>query len=226
MVRSNLVVLIHTLLVGQPETVTDEGGEWRSAIFRQPANGPVKLHRRGLVGDQVADTKNHGRPDQAVCCHPLDHYSYWNDLYERKSPDSMLVPGGVGENWTLSGVTERDVSVGDIFKVGSAKVQVSGPRYPCTKQERKLKLPGFYRRTIETLRTGFYLRVLTPGTVEAGDAWTLEERPHPDLTVHGINVCGHRTFDPDFAKQALDVPELASNWKRILESKLDKQRSG
>ena len=215
------MVHIHTLLVGQPKTVADQRGEWRSAIFRQPANGPVELRSRGLVGDQVADTRNHGKPDQAVCCHPLDHYDYWNDLYEH-DPDSMLGPGSVGENWTLSGVTERDVSVGDIFRVGSAGVQVSGPRQPCTKQERKLKLAGFHRRTIETLRTGFYLRVLTPGTVEAGDSLTLEERPHPDLTVHAVNVCGYQAFDPEFAERALSVPELALGWKHFFETKLAK----
>ena len=157
------MVRIHTQLIGEPQTVADERGEWRSAIFRQPADGPVELRDHGLVGDQVADTKNHGKPDQAVCCHPLDHYAYWNELYENDAPDRILGPGSVGENWTLTGVTEHDISVGDVFSVGSARVQVSGPRQPCTKQERKLKLPGFHRRTIETLRTGFYLWVLKPG---------------------------------------------------------------
>ena len=214
---------IHTLLIGKPRMVADERGEWRSAIFRRPVGGPVGLESRGLVGDQVADTKNHGRPDQAVCCHPLDHYAYWNELYENEAPDSMLGPGSVGENWTLSGVTEHDVSVGDVFEVGNTEVQISGPRQPCTKQERKLKLAGFHRRTIETLRTGFYLRVLTPGTVEAGDDWTLKERPYPDLTVHNINVCGHRDLDPELAQRLLGVPELAPGWKRLLETKLAKQ---
>jgi MOSC domain-containing protein YiiM len=65
-------------------------------------------------------------------------------------------------------MTEADVCVGDVFVVGSARVQVSGPRYPCAKQERKLGLPDFLRRTMATRRTGFYLRVLTPGTVQAG----------------------------------------------------------
>ena len=216
------MIFIHTLLVGQPRTVADGRGTWRSAIFRQPTNGPVELRGSGLDGDLVADTKNHGRPDQAVCCHPLEHYDYWNDLYELNTTDQTLGPGSVGENWTLSGVTERDVCVGDTFEVGDAKVQVSGPRQPCTKQERKLKLPNFYRRTIETLRTGFYLRVLTTGTVEAGDSLTLEERPHPDLSVHSVNACGHRTFDPELAEQLLGVPELAPGWKRLLEKKLAK----
>lgn len=220
------MIFIHTQLIGEPQTVTDERGEWQSAIFRQPADGPVELRDHGLVGDQVADTENHGKPDQAVCCHPLDHYAYWNEFYKNDASDRILGPGSVGENWTLTGVTEQDVSVGDVFGVGSARVQVSGPRQPCAKQERKLKLPGFHRRTIETLRTGFYLWILKPGTVEAGDEWTLEERPHPELTIQSINVCAHQSFDPEFAERALKAPELASGWKRLFESKLDKQGSG
>src|SRR5262249_40489384 len=137
--RGNAIIMIHihTLLIGQPQTITDERGTWRTAIFRTPVSGPVELQQRGLAGDQVADVDHHGSPDQAVCCHPLDHYAYWNRVYARVVPGTMLGPGSVGENWTLSDATERDICAGDIFTVGSAQVQVSGPRYPCTKQERK-----------------------------------------------------------------------------------------
>ncbi len=217
------MIRIHTLLLGQPQTITDERGTWRSAIFRTPSAEPVALEYRGLAGDQVADTDNHGSPDQAVCCHPLAHYAYWNTVYALDPADTKLGPGSVGENWTLSEATEHDLCVGDIFTVGRAQVQVSGPRYPCTKQERELKLPGFHRRTLETLRTGWYLRVITPGLVQVGDGLRLEERPHPDLTVHRINLCAHQTFDPSFAQQLLDVPELAAGWKHIFHLKLMKQ---
>jgi MOSC domain-containing protein YiiM len=214
------MIRILTLLIGQPQTITDERGTWRSAIFRTPVAGPVALERRGLAGDQVADTAHHGSPDQAVCCHPLEHYAYWNAVYGLDTPDMMLGPGSVGENWTLIEATESDICVGDIFTVGSARVQVSGPRFPCMKQERKLQLAAFHKRTLETLRTGFYLRVLTPGTVQAGDVWLLEARPHADLTLHAINVCAHHTFDKVLAQRLLETPELSAGWKRILSAKL------
>ena len=217
------MIHIHTQLIGQPQSITDRRGTWSSAIFRRPITGPVELQHRGLVGDQVADTEHHGSPDQAVCCHPLGHYVYWNRVYALDTADTMLGPGSVGENWTLSDATEQDLCIGDVFAVGDARVRVSGPRYPCTKQERKLKLPMFHRRTLQTLRTGLYLRVLTPGTVRVGDAWRLEDRPHPGLTVHRINERAHRTFDPDFARRLQEVPELAPGWKRIFRLKLDKQ---
>jgi MOSC domain-containing protein YiiM len=216
------VIRIHTLLGGQPQTHTDANGTWTSAIYRHPVTEPVTLQARGLDDDQVADTLHHGSSHQAVCCHPLAHYAYWNTVYELTDPAAQVGPGSVGENWTLSDMTEADVCVGDVYAVGSARVQVSGPRYPCAKQERKLGLPDFLRRTLETRRTGFYLRVLTPGTVQAGDAWTLEARPYPDLSIERINACGHATFDPAFARAALAVPELAPTWRRILRSKLSK----
>lgn len=211
---------IHTLLIGQPQTRVDERGAWTSAIFRTPVSGAVALEPRGLAGDQVADTAHHGSLDQAVCCQPFEHYTYWNATYGFTTPDRMLGPGSVGENWTITDLTEHDVCIGDIVQVGSAVVQVSGPRYPCTKQDRKLKLPGFQQRVIATLRTGFYLRVLAPGFVQAGDAWRLQERLYPEITVQRVNECGHHTLDPVFVQQLQAIPELSAGWKRIFDSKL------
>jgi MOSC domain-containing protein YiiM len=217
------MIRIHMLLIGQPKTMTDEQGTWRSAIFRTPVDGPIALEQRGLAGDQVGDPKNHGSPDQAVCCHPLAHYAYWNKIYQLDMPETRLGPGSVGENWTLSDVTEADICIGDIFSVGGAQVQVTGPRVPCWKQDRKLKLSDFQKRTLETLRTGFYVRVLKPGLVQAGDAWMLEERPHSDLTIHALNVCAHQTFDPVLAQRLVEAPELGASWKHRLSARLAKE---
>ena len=214
------MINIHTQLVGQPQTMIDERGKWRSAICRTPVSDPVYLQPRGLAGDQVADTNHHGSPGQAVCCHPLLHYEFWNNFYGLVTEETRLGPGSVGENWTLSQGTEEDFAVGDIFEVGEAVVQVSGPRYPCTKQERKLKLLNFYDQTKATLHTGFYLRVLTPGLVQAGDELRLVERPYPAFTVHQINKQAFQEIDEAMAQQLLAIPELAAGWRKIIERKL------
>jgi len=214
------MITIHTLLLGQPQLLTDARGEWRSAIFRTPTTEPVALGELGLAGDQVADTEHHGSFDQAVCCHLLAHYDYWNAVYAKVLAERRLGPGSVGENWTLSGVTELEACVGDVYTAGTAQVQISAPRYPCSKQERKVQLPGFRQRTVETLRTGWYLRVLAPGVVQAGDELRLVERPQPKLTVQRVNENMHSNFDPVFAQKLLDTPELAAGWKRMLEKKL------
>lgn len=214
------MITIHTQFIGQPQTMTDERGTWRSAIFRTPVSEPVFLQTRGLAGDQVADTKNHGSLDQAVCCQPLAHYEFWNSQYKLFREEAQLGPGSVGENWTLTDGSEADFAVGDIFQVGEAVVQVSAPRYPCTKQERKLKLPGFFNEVLATQRTGFYLRVLTPGNVQVGDALQLLERPNPIFTIQLINQ--HTLGEPNetVAQEMLALPELAAGWKKIIEHKL------
>jgi MOSC domain-containing protein YiiM len=219
------MICIHTLLIGQPQTLTDEQGTWRSAIYRQAVSGPIELGPRGLAGDRVADTRHHGSPDQAVCCHPLAHYAYWNEQYGLEGLETALGPGSVGENWTVSGAVEAVVFIGDVYRVGSATVQVSGPRYPCSKQERKLKLPGFLRRTKESMRTGWYLRVLAPGVVAAGDAWRLLERPRPTVSVHDVNRCILGAFDPLLAREVMLAPELAEGWREIVRHRLDREES-
>ena len=213
---------LHAVHIGRPQTITDERGTWRSSIFRERVVGPVELGERGLAGDKVADTNHHGSPDQAVCCHSLAHYEYWNTVYNLQG-DEALGPGGVGENWTLAGALEPDLHIGDVFKVGSARVQVSAPRFPCAKQDRKLELPDLMKRTAETLRTGFYLRVLSPGVVEAGDVWVLEDRPQPELTLDDANACVHHAFDRKLAERLLSAPELAEGWKHIVGLRLKKQ---
>jgi MOSC domain-containing protein YiiM len=217
------VIQIHTLLIGQPQTLGDERGTWRSAICRQAVSCPVTLGWRGLAGDQVADRRHHGSPDQAVCCHPLAHYAYWNERYGLEGLETALGPGSVGENWTVSGVAEAGVFIGDVYRVGSATVQVSGPRYPCTKQERIVKLPGFLRQTKESMRTGWYLRVVAPGVVAAGDAWHLQKRPCPTLSVHDVNRCILGPFDSLLARELMLVPELAEGWREIVRHKLDSE---
>lgn len=217
------MITIHTQLIGQPQTMTDARGTWRSAIYRTPVAEPVYLQPRGLAGDQVADTKHHGSHDQAVCCHPLAHYDFWNRFYQLNSAETKLGPGSVGENWTLSNATEADVAVGDIFQVGEATVQVSAPRYPCSKQERKLKLPNFFKEVMAAQRTGFYLRVLTPGMVQVGDALKLVERPNPIFTIQLINQNTLSTPDVELVQQMLALPELSDGWKKILEYKLGNQ---
>jgi MOSC domain-containing protein YiiM len=214
------MIKIHSIHIGQPRTITDESGTWRSSIFREAVTGTIELGARGLTRDQVTDTKNHGSPDQAVCCHSLDHYDYWNDVYGLESTDRALGPGSVGENWTLIDADETDICIGDVYGVGGARVQVSGPRVPCYKQGRKLALPDFRERTLDTLRTGFYLRVLTPGVVQAGDGWISEERPWPSLTLSAVNRCGHHELDVGLAERLIDTPELSDGWRRILRRKL------
>ena len=213
-------IQIELQLIGQPQEHHDEKGNWRSSIFRSPVTVPRKLTLNGLEGDQVTDTVNHGSPDQAVCCHPLEHYERWNDFYGLSGKQAIL-PGSIGENWTLRGTNEHLTCVGDIYRVGSATVQVSAPRYPCVKQERRVGIKGFTEQVRTEQRTGWYLRVLEPGEVQVGDSLTLIEQPCPSLSIDRVssNLLGE--FDEGFARQLLSEPLLAAGWKEMVAKKLN-----
>ncbi len=199
---------IHT---GQPQTYTDAQGEWRSSIFRQRVTGPIRLEFDGLEGDAVADKKNHGWPNMAVCCHTLDDYAFWQERL-----GLHLQSGGVGENWTLAHAQEDTICLMDVYTVGTARVQVSKPRTPCHKQARRVGRADWVRLVLQELRTGFYLQVLQPGTVQAGDIWHLEERPHPRITIRAVNHCVHQAYDPALATELRTMASLDSFWRQQL----------
>lgn len=212
-------IAIHSIFVGQPQTINDESGTWRSSIFREMVEGPVELTERGLAGDRVTDTDNHGLAGyQQVCCHSLDHYTYWNARL-----DMRLRPGNVGENWTLENADEAAICLNDTYRVGSATVQVSIPRVPCSKQAKRVGRKDWTKLTIDALRTGFYLRVLDAGFVQAGDEWELVEQPYPWATVYALNELGYRGGDQALAEQYLSIPNFHPGWvvrlKRMLQDR-------
>ncbi len=205
---------VHSIYIGQPQTITDERGTWRSSIYRDLVTGPVELEIRGLVGDQVA-ASYHGSPDAAVCAHLLDHYRFWNTQY-----GMSLQAGNVGENFVLENVTEDEICIGDIYQVGTAILQVSCPRIPCDNQARRIGRSDWIKLTLKELRPGLYLRVLEPGMVQAGDEFRLEDRPNPDNNLVVFNHCWYHDFDPALAKKFAALPGLMIWWQERFAKKL------
>ncbi|MCI0393919.1 MAG: MOSC domain-containing protein [Chloroflexi bacterium] len=199
---------IHSIYIGRPQTLTDKQGTWRSSIYRSLVDGPVALELHGLVGDR-ATQPYHGTADLAVCCHFLDHYRFWNEQY-----GMALQPGGVGENWTLENGTEETVCIGDVYRVGTGLVQVSGPRTPCETQARRVGRADWVKLTLQEGRTGIYLRVLEPGMVQAGDALHLVERPNPEGTIAALLRCYFHDFDRELAGRFAMMPGLMVGWQR------------
>ena len=213
------MIRIEAIFVGEPRDFTDEKGTWRSAIYRSRVEGQIELRETGLAGDRVADTKNHGRPGQAVCVHPITHYDFWNETYGLKQP-GCFGPGSVGENWTISGADEATIYCGDVYEVGSAMVRVSGPRMPCWKQERNLGLEGFLKRTMDCRRTGFYLQVLQSGTVNTADLWKLRVRPESPISLDLVSQATYQELDASLLQRIIAGQGLAQGWKDILLARL------
>lgn len=209
--------VVDAIFVGQPKSITDERGTWRSSIYRDRVHGPVELHIEGLVGDK-ATRPYHGGPDSALCVHLLDHYRFWQSRYGLD-----VQPGHVGENITLDGIREDQICVGDIVRVGNGRIQVSGPRVPCANQARRIGRSDWVKLTIRENRTGFMARVLEPGVVESGDAWELQERLHPDGQIPAINRCFYLQFDRDDARRILEMRGIADWWREQVVQKLEKQ---
>ncbi|MEM7032112.1 MAG: MOSC domain-containing protein [Chloroflexota bacterium] len=206
--------IIHSIYVGGPKTLTDERGTYESSIARDKMEGPVEIEIRGLVGDK-ATQPYHGGRNSAICCHAMDHYHYWNAHL-----DMDLQPGAVGENWTLENADEDEICIGDIYQVGTAQVQVSGPRIPCDVQGRKVGRADWVKLTLQELRTGFYLRVLEPGHHQAGDSLILQERINPEATLMTLNHCYYHELDEDLAKMFTTMTGLTRYWQDLFEKKL------
>ena len=209
--------IVQAVFTGQPKSITDERGTWTSSIFRDPVDGPVAVSLRGLAGDNVTKP-DHGSPGAAICVHLADHYAFWNTRYKMN-----LHAGSVGENVTLENIFEDQVYVGDTVRLGTAVVQVSGPRVPCANLQRRIGRPDWIKLTIRENRTGFYLRVLEPGIFQAGDPWIVEERFDLDGSIPAINRCMYLEFDASFARRMLTMRGLEAWWKDLVREKIGDQ---
>ncbi len=202
-----------SIQVGLPRTVDAAGKPWETGFFKELVVGPVWLGRTNLVGDGQADLRNHGGPDKAVNVYAAEHYPVWSaDLGLPEFP-----AGGFGENFTVLDALEADVCVGDVYDIGGARVQVSQPRQPCWKLARRWGIKDLALRVQQTMRTGWYFRVLREGEVAAGLPLTLVGRPHPEWTVAAANAVMHHDKGNLAAAAALAAcPALSASWRGTL----------
>ena len=207
--------IVEAVFTGQPRQIIDDRGTWTSSIYRERVEKPVAISLNGLDGDKVAQPY-HGGPGAAICVHLFDHYSFW-----KRHLDLELAAGSVGENISLQNITEDQVCAGDLIRLGTALVQVSGPRVPCANLARRIGRADWVKLTIRENRTGFYLRVLEPGVVQAGDAWLLQQRLNETGSIPAINRCMYLDFDPTFANLMLRMSGLEEWWKEQARQKLE-----
>jgi MOSC domain-containing protein YiiM len=212
---------IHSLQLGAITTQVYDGATLRTAGHKQPV-ASARLTRLGLVGDEQADRRYHGGPDQALCAYAFENYPVW----ERELGLS-LSPGAFSENLTLLGLNEESVAIGDILGIGppggvlSVEVQVSLPRQPCGRLAGKLGVPDLVGRIKETGRTGFYLRVLREGEIRSGDAISILQRdPHGVSVTETNQVMFRQRCDRASLVRVLAVEALAPVWRRRLEARL------
>lgn len=161
----------------------DWAGIGRTSIDKRPVAGPVQVHRLGLEGDQVSDTKHHGGVDQAVYAFAREDLDHWAAELGREIPD-----GHFGENLTTAGIDVNEAEVGERWRIGSALLEVCSVRIPCNDFKEWMGHRGYDRtawvkRFAAVGRPGPYLRVVTEGAVTAGDELSVVHRPGHGVTV-------------------------------------------
>ena len=202
--------------VGLPREILHGGQAITTGIFKAPVAGPVWLGRLNLAGDGQADLRVHGGADKAVYVYPFEHYAFWAGELGR----SDFPHGQFGENFTTEGLLEDEVSIGDVFQIGGARVQVTQPRSPCFKLGIRMGEPGFPARFTSANRTGFYLRVLEEGRVIAGDAIARVEHATDSMNVCEVFRLRHVGGTRAEYERAARLPGLASSWRVAFEKRL------
>lgn len=198
-------------VAGVETFVLPDGAEHTSAIRKQRQLRPVAVGRLGFEGD-AQHNPAHGGPNRAVHAFAREHYAVFEARAGRPIPTPL-----VGENLTVAGYPDAVAHVGDVVRVGGALLQVTMPTERCGYPGRNAGLPQLLKWMVETLRTGFYLRVVEPGEIGPGDAWVLEERPNPVWTIEALSRAMLREAkDAARVAELETVAELAPEWKARL----------
>lgn len=199
-----------------------QGTTVRTGMNKQPVVGAVKLGLLGLEGDEQADTLHHGGVDKAVHHYPGDHYSEWS--VELPLADGAWSVGRFGENFSTLGMSERQVCIGDIYRVGTALLQVSSGRRPCHKLALTMGVDDMVQRVAATRRTGWYYRVIEPGEVSCEDTLRLVSRVHaewPVFRVVGAILCEDATASE--YEQLACMRELYAGWRTVAQTRLSQR---
>lgn len=196
--------------VGLPQIIQDDTRSVHSAICKTSQTGSVMARGSGLAGDGQADLECHGGVDKAVYIFPYEHYPWFQRLLSRDD----FVFGQFGENLTTAGLLEDQVRIGDRFGMGEVILEVSQPRVPCFKLGLRMGTSAVIAAMIDSLRTGFYARVVREGWLVAGNSFELVATNADNLTVQ--EVMRLRYLDKGDvlgALKAAALPALTPSWR-------------
>ncbi|MEO9891716.1 MOSC domain-containing protein [Aurantibacter sp.] len=187
--------------LGNPTTFEWNGKEEQTGIFKYPVTQPLFLEKSLVQKDTIIDRKHHGGEHKACYLFSANQYPYW----KKKYPNLKWDWGMFGENLTVSDLDESIVRIGDIYKIGATKVQVSQPREPCYKLGIRFNNPKIIKEFIEHAYSGTYVRILEEGYISAGDNLDLIEQSENSLTVkQSFEVIISRLKDPKILQLAIN----------------------
>ncbi|MCE1181576.1 MAG: MOSC domain-containing protein [Rhodocyclales bacterium] len=207
-----------SLFIGGVRPLPESGRP--TGMYKELVSGPLQLGPEGFSGDQQADCRVHGGPEKAVHLYPTRHYARLAAAFPEAAP--QLVAGSLGENIATADLDENDVRLGEIWCLGSARLQVCQPRNPCWKIDERFASDGMAAFIAEHQLTGWYWRVLTPGSVAPGDELQREAPASAALTLaEAMRLWhSHRPLLADLQALA-DTPGIASQWQAKIQQRLD-----
>lgn len=202
--------VVESVNVGTPREISWRGQVVRTAIWKDPVPGRVRVRASNVDGDVQGNPEVHGGVDQALYAYAAEDYEWWGGELGR-----VLGPGTFGDNLTVRGVDVSGAVVGERWRVGGILLEVTAPRTPCFKLGIRMGSQRFPRRFAAARRPGAYLRVLAEGEIGAGDPVEVVHRPGHGLTVAEVSRIYHD--DPGGAPTLLQAPELPGTWRQWAE---------
>jgi ferredoxin-NADP reductase/MOSC domain-containing protein YiiM/ferredoxin len=221
---SERVGTLVSLNVGMPRDIAWQGRTVFTGIWKESVTGPRAVTRLNVDGDGQGDLAGHGGEHRAVYVYQLDSYRYWREQMQRDDFDY----GQFGENFTVDGLADNEVCIGDRYRIGAAVFEVSQPRVTCYRIGIRMNEPRMAALLVAHGRPGFYLRVLEEGDVRAGDD-VLKIAPGPEaMTVADVNALLYlaNRHDAGQLRRALRIPALSPGWQTSLQALLEEELSG
>ena len=208
--------------VGLPGDVPWKGAQVHTAIWKQPVQGRIAIRRLNIEGDGQGDLAGHGGEHRAVMVYQMDSYRYWEAQLARKD----FSFGQFGENFTVEGLADDVVCVGDRYRIGSALFEVTQPRVTCYRVGIRMAEPAMAALLVSHRRPGFYFRVLEEGEAGAGDEIVKVADGPEGITVADIDALLYLPNPSrDQLERSLRVPALSPGWKTSLKALLDRNSS-
>jgi ferredoxin-NADP reductase/MOSC domain-containing protein YiiM len=218
------VATLVSVNVGMPREVSWQGRTVFTGIWKEAVQGSRLVRRLNVDGDGQGDLAGHGGEQRAVYVYQLDSYDYWREQLHRDD----FVFGQFGENFTVDGLGDHEVCIGDRYRIGSALFEVTQPRVTCYRVGVRMEEPRMPALLTGHGRPGFYLRVLEEGVVRAGDDIVEVATGTERMTVATLNALLYvdRRPDPELLERALRIPALSPGWQASLRALLEQHRRG
>ena len=208
--------------VGLPRDVTWNGKTVRTSVWKSPVDGRRMVRKLDIDGDAQADLAGHGGEHRAVFVYQIDSYHYWERFLGRKD----FTFGQFGENFTVDGLPDDEVSIGDRYRIGGAVFEVTQPRVTCYRVGIRMNDPRMPALLVAHHRPGFYFRVLQEGEVGAGDDIVRLAQGPERITVAEIDALLYLPgYSREQLERALEVPALSKGWQSSFQAMLQRDSS-